>query len=87
MKRGDIFIGAFSSHFSKLAFYAMAGHNFRIPAFVSLDYPLSCDTIDSCGDDDISHRNQSVEDIIFRAPDCQDRINMQSKDPCGLALS
>ena len=45
---GDIFIGAFTGHFSKLGYYLMVGRTMKLLPFVSLDYSLACDTTDVC---------------------------------------
>jgi hypothetical protein len=91
MKRGDIFIGAFSSHFSKLAYYVMAGRQMRLPPFISLDVPLSCDTMDTCATKDIAKRDQSVLDIIQWAPECLRKWDggwlESDRDPCGIYSS
>lgn len=91
MRRGDIFLGAFTSHFSKLAYYMMVGTRMRLPPFISLDYPLSCDTIDSCSTTDLELRNFTIEDIVSRAPECQRTIKGKLRgsveagdDPCGI---
>ena len=88
IKQGDIFLGALSSHFSKLGFYIMAGHKMRLPPFVSLDLPLGCDTVDSCGMADIMARRQSVLDIIQWAPECRRKWDggwiENDRDPCGM---
>ena len=92
LRRGDIFLGGFASHFSKLAYYAMAGYNMRIPPFISVDYPLSCDTTDKCDDASITRRFKDIEDMIFHAVECQ-RLPQEDKvgwgprsheDPCGI---
>eukprot|EP00602_Paraphysomonas_sp_CaronLab_P007561 CAMPEP_0185022302 /NCGR_PEP_ID=MMETSP1103-20130426/5009_1 /TAXON_ID=36769 /ORGANISM="Paraphysomonas bandaiensis, Strain Caron Lab Isolate" /LENGTH=207 /DNA_ID=CAMNT_0027554307 /DNA_START=670 /DNA_END=1293 /DNA_ORIENTATION=- len=88
MQRGDIFVGAFSSHFSKLSFYLMAGARMRIPPFISLDHPLSCDTVDSCSESDIASRIATIEDIIKWAPECVRKSGggwiEEYHDPCGI---
>ena len=88
MKRGDIFLGAFSSHFSKLGYYIMAGYKMRLPPFVSLDLPLSCDTVDACGMANIMSRRQRVVDIIRWAPECLRKWDggwlEDDRDPCGV---
>ncbi len=40
----------------------MAGHKMRVPPFVSLDYPLSCDTVDVCSTADIARRFRGNKD-------------------------
>ena len=68
----------------------MVGENMRLVPFISLDFPMSCDTIDLCSEEDIMLRNQSIEDILYRTPNCQ--RNDQSligwatveQDPCGI---
>jgi len=70
MRSGDIFLGSFAGHFSKIAYYIMSGAQMRLPPFISLDYPLSCDTVEGCSDSQVLARNQTVEDIIVRAPEC-----------------
>lgn len=97
LRRGDIFVGTFTSHYSKIAYYSMAGNKLRLPPFVSLDYPLSCDTIDNCADEDIKIRNQTIEEIIERAPECQHKhptlkSNLEGRvndknDPCGIYVT
>lgn len=91
LSRGDIFLGAFSGHLSKVFYYLMAGQQMRLPPFVSLDYPLSCDTIDICSDVDVLARKQTIEGIISRAPECQRKRSGRVdgwvqpwSDPCGL---
>lgn len=90
MRFGDIFLGAFTSHFSKLSYYLMVGTKFALLPFVSMDYPLSCDTVDDCTHQDISNRNQSIERIINWAPEClrqEDGGWMRGeRDPCGIYL-
>jgi hypothetical protein len=91
MRNGDIFLGGFASHFSKLAYYIMAGTLMRLPLFISVDYPLSCDTSDRCGDEDIKRRFTTVEDMIQHAVECQ-RLGQEGvpwgpkgqEDPCGI---
>jgi len=90
MSRGDIFLGAFSSHMSKLAYYAMVGHHLRILPFHSLDYSLDCDTVDSCTKEDINRRNLTLEALAMWAPECIhgaiDWSPPKDKDPCGVYL-
>ena len=50
MRYGDMFLGAFSSHYSKLAYYMICGHSMRIPPFVSLDVPLPCTPFMDCSE-------------------------------------
>jgi hypothetical protein len=79
------------SHFSKLAYYLMAGAKMRLPPFVSLDYPLSCDTVDKCEDTDIKRRYKGMIDMIFHTVECQ-RLGdegvgwgpRENDDPCGI---
>lgn len=90
MKFGDIFLGAFTSHYSKLSYYLMIGTKMKLLPFISLDYPLSCDTVNDCTHDEIKQINPSVLDIINWAPECR-RVNdngwMQGqRDPCGIYL-
>jgi hypothetical protein len=90
MKFGDLFLGAFTSHFSKLSFYLLVGTKMSLLPFVSLDYPLSCDTVDDCAENDIMARRQSIEMIINRAPEClrQEEGGWMrgDRDPCGIYL-
>jgi hypothetical protein len=71
MGHGDIFLGTFTSHFSKLAYYMMVGKRLRIAPFISLDYSLACDTVDICSDDEVLSHNFTIEDIITRTVECQ----------------
>lgn len=91
LQAGDIFLGAFTSHFSKLTFYLMVGQQMRIPPFVSLDYPLSCDTVDNCSDNDITRRGLSIADIIGWAPECVRAQHggwvRDNLDACGVYMS
>jgi hypothetical protein len=91
MRFGDIFLGAFTSQLSKLGFYLMCGHKMRLPPFVSLDYPLGCDANEKCAVSDISNRNQTVEQMIMNARDCNKDLSSSGgssggavDDPCGL---
>lgn len=88
MKYGDVFIGAFTSHFSKLAFYNMVGSQFRIPPFVSLDYTLACDTVDNCRADEISRRKMTIESMLTWTPECFREVDggyvHDKLDNCGL---
>jgi hypothetical protein len=62
--------GDWRSHMSKLAYYLMAGAKMRLPPFVSLDFPLSCDTIEDCNDDNIHQRYQGLQEMISHAREC-----------------
>ena len=88
LSRGDIFLGAFSSHFSKLLYYSMVGQHMRILPFRSLDYPLSCDSVDVCDKDDITKRGMTMERIAMWAPECIRGALPWSpsgkRDPCGI---
>ena len=88
MKRGDIFLGAFSSHYSKLAYFLMSGSKMRPIPFISLDHTLACDQLDTCDDENISRRPHTVSDIINWAPECIHDILPWSptgnEDPCGI---
>ena len=88
MKSGDIFLGAFTSHFSKLSYYLMAGSQMRIPPFISVDYPLSCGTTDHCSDRYIRSNNRTIEEIIKWTPECLRRSSggwlADDADDCGL---
>lgn len=88
LSHGDIFLGAFSSHLSKLAYYAMVGRQMRPLPFRSLDYPLSCDTSDPCTAEDIRSRAMDVERIVMWAPECLRGVLAWSpgedRDPCGI---
>jgi hypothetical protein len=90
MRFGDIFLGAFTSHFSKLSYYLMIGTKFALLPFVSMDYPLSCDTVDDCTHQDIANRNQTIEKIINWAPECLRQEDggwmRDERDPCGIYL-
>ena len=89
----DILLGAFSSHFSKLAYYLMIGHHFQLLPFISLDYPLACDTTDHCSLNDIMRRNFTINDVINHCPECQ-KLGKEGlpwgihdgsdADPCGI---
>ena len=41
LKRGDIFLGTFTSIFGSSIYYKMLGYHMRLIPFMSLDYPLS----------------------------------------------
>ena len=88
MRRGDIFLGAFSSHYSKMAYYLMSGSKMRPIPFISVDYTLSCDTLDDCTNENIAKRPHSLIDIINHAPDCIHNLREFSprdyEDPCGI---
>jgi hypothetical protein len=88
MRRGDIFLGAFSSHYSKLAYYLISGSKMRPIPFISVDYTLACDQLDSCSDDDIAKRPHTLVDIINWAPECIHNLREWSprdnEDPCGI---
>ena len=90
LKQGDIFLGTFASHYSKLIYFTMVGEKMRLVPFVSLDFPMSCDTVDLCADEDVLMRKQTIEDIIYRSPNCQrgspSLIGWVSgaQDPCGI---
>lgn len=90
LARGDIFLGAFTSHFSKIAYYAMVGHHMRVLPFHSLDYPLSCDTTDTCTKEDLAHRNLTIEQMVQWVPECLhgvlDWSPSSDRDPCGIYL-
>ena len=74
LKRGDIFIGTFASHFSKNLYSAMVGYQMRMIPFISLDFPIACDTVDYCSDAAILSRRQTIEEIVLRGPSCE-RVN------------
>jgi hypothetical protein len=91
LSRGDIFLGAFTSHFSKVAYFSMVGQHMRILPFISLDYPLDCDTTDSCTSEDLEKRHSSMEDLATWAPECyRGKLPWspgEDKDPCGVYLN
>ena len=70
MRKGDVFIGAFSGHFSKIAYYLMAGVKMTVPPFISVDFPIGCDTVQNCTEIDIINRKLTIEDVISNAPEC-----------------
>ena len=88
MRRGDIFLGAFSSHYSKLSYYLMSGSKMRAIPFISVDYTLSCDQLDTCTDETIGKRPHSINDMINWAPECIHNVLDWSprpgEDPCGI---
>jgi len=88
LSKGDIFLGAFSSHFSKIAYFAMVGHHMRVLPFSSLDYSLECDTTDSCTNEDIKKRNLTMEALVTWAPECIRGVlpwsPSEKSDPCGI---
>jgi hypothetical protein len=91
LRRGDIFLGGFASHFSKVAYYAMAGSQMRIPAFISLDFPLSCDTVDFCTDEFVRSKYVDLDTMINRVAECMRRNAggvswgpKEREDPCGI---
>lgn len=88
LKQGDIFLGAFSSHFSKLIFYMMAGYQQVIPPFVSMDYCLGCETTDVCSKDAIAERGTTIDHMIVRTVECMkesdDGYMHEAFDHCGL---
>ena len=90
LSRGDIFLGAFSSHFSKVAYYSMVGQHLRVLPFMSLDYPLDCDTTDSCTPQDIEARHPTMEDLATWAPEClRGKLPWspgENSDPCGVYI-
>jgi hypothetical protein len=90
LSRGDIFLGAFSSHFSKVAYYSMVGQHLRVLPFVSLDYPLDCDTTDSCTPQDLEARHPTMEDLATWAPEClRGKLPWspgENSDPCGVYI-
>lgn len=52
-----------------------------IPPFVSLDFPLSCDTVSICGDG----IDMNIYDMIFAAPECSLGGRFPA-DRCGITL-
>jgi hypothetical protein len=88
MRRGDIFLGAFSSHYSKLSYYLMSGSKMRAIPFISVDYTLACDQLDTCTDETIGKRPHSINDMINWAPECIRNVLEWSpradEDPCGI---
>lgn len=92
MRKGDIFLGCFTGHFSKLAFYLMAGKRMRVPPFWSLDYSLACDTTDVCTDEHVKSKAFTIEDMITWAPECRRDGGLEwgpqgNQDPCGIYSS
>ena len=53
-----------------------------IPPFVSLDFPLSCDTVSICGDG----IDLNIIDMIFSAPECS-LGGRSPADRCGITLN
>ena len=88
LRRGDIFLGAFSGHFSKVIYYLMSGSKMKQIPFVSIDFTLDCDQLDTCDDSTVSARRHRVHDIIFWAPECiRNAIQWSPRgfeDPCGI---
>lgn len=88
MRQGDIFLGAFSGHFSKTAYYLMTGSRMKLIPFVSIDFTLDCDQLDNCNDEIISSRRHDIYDMIFWAPECiRNAIKWSPRwreDPCGI---
>jgi len=81
MKYGDIFLGGFASHFSKVAYYMMVGHHQRLLPYISVDFPLGCDTIDSCNMDEPFLKTLTIEDMISRSPYADTWYNSLTPDP------
>jgi hypothetical protein len=88
LRRGDIFLGAFSSHYSKLAYYLMSGSKMRPIPFISVDFTLACDQLDQCTDETISARPHTINDMINYAPECLHNVlpwsPQENEDPCGV---
>lgn len=81
MKYGDIFIGGYASHFSKITYYMMVGYRQRLLPYISVDFPLGCDTIDSCKLDEEFLKDLTVEDMIARAPYADEWYKSLTPDP------
>lgn len=81
MKYGDIFLGAFTGIFSKMAFYLMAGYHMRVPPFVSLDYPMSCEAADKCLEGGIE---KTIEEMISNPIDGATFVRAHIRDWIGL---
>jgi len=83
MKYGEFFVGAFSSHYSKISYYINLGHQMRLTPFISLDFPLSCDTAE-CGEGN----GMSVRSIIMNAPECGgEGYDNHPGDRCGIQVN
>ena len=61
LKHGQVFLTTLSSTYSRLAFFAAAGHHAMVPPFISLDYPLSCESLDLC----LGGRDRTAESIVI----------------------
>lgn len=87
LKQGDVFLGAFTSHFSKLVYYMMVGHQLTLPPFLSMDYPLGCETVDACATADIEFRETTIERMMARTQEClresEGGFMHESHDHCG----
>lgn len=64
MRYGDLFLGAFSSHFSKIAYYLTLGHKLRLAPFISLDHPLTCTTMQRCDHEWLSRDDVDLQFVI-----------------------
>jgi hypothetical protein len=64
LRYGDIFLGAFSSQYSKIGYFLMAGEQQTIPPFLSLDVPLACAIHFNCSMAVLSHVNYSVMEVL-----------------------
>lgn len=88
----DMFIGTFTSEFSMMAFYLMAGKKMSVPPYISLDYPACCDKSDKCGHREIKYMDFDLNMCILRAPECNRQSSFllhltgldQERDPCGI---
>ncbi len=69
---GDVFLGAFSSQYSKLGYYAIAGRSMSVPPFVSMDVPLMCEPYDNCTTSFIKE-HQSDEWLQYKGRDMVNR--------------
>ena len=85
LARGDIFVGTFTSHYSKVGMYKMAGQLMDLPPFISLDYTQCCDTVDVCSAEEIDKRGFNIEQCINGAVECRREFGwVGNQDPCGI---
>ena len=61
LKHEQVFLNTLSSTYSRLTFLAAAGHHATVPPFLSLDFPLSCESLDLC----LVGRDKTAEENVI----------------------
>lgn len=60
----------------------------RIPAFISIDFSLSCETVNAFTDQNIKAKKLNIEKMIMYAPECIDSkyggLMPNDDDHCGI---